>query len=333
MVISQVSNDLRSISALLPSKNGAKYLHRLIPRILTMLRASDELVVVNDGSTDNSALLLARYADIDARLKVLTTEGVGLVSALNLGIVNARHPWIARFDVDDEYSLDRINLQRQLIGDDVAVIFSDYTFMSSGGLLLGTVQSAILSNATKLSLVSSQRTPHPVALFNRAKVLSVGGYRVGDFPAEDLGLWLRLTKEGKFLSVPESLLNYRLSGASISSSNRGMQLNQKSRMTADFQNWQELIEVCVQEFSHTTSYYLGEKNSTARIILHLRELSIASNLTGADFSTFKLLVKLPILTLIKVPFVFVDMLAKRISRRLYRSAKTFFSMSLKDQIG
>ena len=333
MVISQVSNELPSISALLPSKNGARYLHRLIPRILTMLGENDELIVVNDGSTDDSTLLLANLAKIDTRLKVLVTEGVGLVSALNLGIGNAKHPWIARFDVDDEYSLDRINLQRQLIGDDVAVIFSDYTFMSSGGFLLGTVPGAILSNPTKLSLVSSQRTPHPVALFNRAKVLSAGGYRVGDFPAEDLGLWLRLTKEGKFLSVPESLLNYRLSGGSISSSNRGMQLKQKSRMTVDFYHWQELIDVCTQEFRHTTSCYLGERNSTARLILHLRDLSIASKLTGADFLIFKLIAKLPISTLVKFPFVLLDMLIKKLYRKLYRLAENLFTISLKNQIG
>ena len=323
MVISQVSSELPSISALLPSKNGEQYLDQLIPRILAMLGENDELLVVNDGSTDSSALILSSYAESDTRLRVLTTEGVGLVKALNLGIENAKHPWIARFDVDDEYSLGRINLQRQLIGDDVAVIFSDYEFVSSSGISLGSVQSAILSNPTKLSLVSSQRTPHPVALLNRAKVLSVGGYYGGDFPAEDLGLWLRLVAMGDFLSVPQSLLSYRLSGGSVSSSNRRAQLYRKSQMIADYLFWQDLFEVCNQEFRHTTQCYLGERNSTARIILHMRDLLIASKLSTAEFSTFKLVIKLPTLTLMKMPFVLVDMLTKQLGRRIYRLAKGF----------
>ena len=251
----------------------------------------------------------------------MTTGGIGLVAALNLGIKNAKHPWVARFDVDDEYHLDRINLQRQLVGDDVAVIFSDYEFMSSSGISLGTVQSAILPNPTKLSLVSSQRTPHPVALLNRAKVLSVGGYFVGDFPAEDLGLWLRLVEKGEFLSVPENLLSYRLSGGSISSSNRRLQLDKKSQMIADYHSWFPLIEICIREFKLTTRCYLAEKNPTARLILHLRDLSIASKLSATEYSTFKLLLELPVLTLVKIPFALAEMLTKKLARRLYRLVK------------
>lgn len=324
MVIRQVSSELPSISALLPSRNGEKYLSRLVPQILAMLRENDELLVVNDGSTDNSALVLADQAASDGRLRILTTEGVGLVAALNLGITKAKNPWIARFDVDDEYLPDRLNLQRQLIGSDVAVIFSDYSFISSTGVWLGTVPSAITSSQTKLSLVTSQRTPHPVALLNRASALSVGGYRPEDFPAEDLGLWLRMVEMGKFLSVPAVLLNYRLTGGSISSSNRRDQLTKKNSLISDFSAWHVLVESCVREFGSTIFCYLKQRKPTARIILHLRDIAEASRFSGSKVSITKLLITLPLYSLIKIPFVLLDFSVKSVLRRFYRLMKNFF---------
>ena len=318
-----MSTELPYISALLPSKNGERYLSRLIPRILLMLDENDELLVVNDGSTDNSSLILADLAKNDARIKIVTTVGVGLVAALNLGIAEAKNPWVARFDVDDEYPLNRINLQRELIEANVAAIFSDYSFMSAAGVSLGTLPSAISSNPTKLSLVSSQRTPHPVALLNRENVLSVGGYHVKDFPAEDLGLWFRLIERGRFLSVPKVLLSYRLSGSSISSSNRKEQFATKSKIIIGFRSWDVLVQNSLEEFSSTISCYLRHRRSTARIILHLRDLTNASKLSGIKFSMVKLLLTLPLLTLIKIPFVLIDISAKTIARRIYRLVKSF----------
>jgi hypothetical protein len=318
-----VSTELPYISALLPSKNGERYLSRLIPRILLMLGENDELLVVNDGSTDNSSLILADLAKSDARLKIVTTVGVGLVTALNLGIAEAKNPWVARFDVDDEYPLNRINLQRKLIEDNIVAIFSDYSFTTSVGVSLGTLPSAITSNPTKLSLVSSQRTPHPVALLNRASVLSVGGYRVEDFPAEDLGLWFRLLERGRFLSVPKVLLSYRLSGSSISSSNRKEQFATKSKIIISFRSWDVLVQNCLEEFSSTISCYLRHQRSTARIILHLRDVAKAAKLSGIKFSMIQLLLTLPLLTLIKIPFVSIDILTKTMARRIYRLAKNF----------
>ena len=318
-----MSTELPFVSALLPSKNGERYLSRLIPRILLMLDENDELLVVNDGSTDNSSLILADLAKNDVRLRIITTAGIGLVAALNMGIAEAKNPWVARFDVDDEYPLNRINLQRKLIEADVVAIFSDYSFMSFTGVSLGTLPSAITSNPTKLSLVSGQRTPHPVALLNRANVLSVGGYRVEDFPAEDLGLWFRLLERGRFLSVPKVLLSYRLSGSSISSSNRKEQLATKSKIISGFRSWNVLVESCLEEFSSTVSYYLRQQRSTARVILHVRDITIASKLSGMKFPTVKLLLTLPLLTLIKVPFVLIDISAKTIARRIYRLVRNF----------
>jgi glycosyltransferase involved in cell wall biosynthesis len=322
MVITQMSDVLPTITALLPARDGERYLYKLIPQILAMLRENDELLVVNDGSVDNSAFLLENLSLGDSRIRVLTTKGVGLVKALNLGIESAKHPWIARFDVDDEYTHNRINIQRQMISDGVVAIFSDYSFISSYGFWLGSVPSAITSNQTKLSLVSSQRTPHPVALVNKACVLSVGGYRVEDFPAEDLGLWCRMIEQGEFLSAPTVLLGYRLRGGSISNSNRTIQSLKRDQIINECNSWEELTTCCIEEFASTIHCYLEQKNPTARVILHLRDIFKSSRYSHVRISTFKLLADIPLITLIKMPFVLMDILVKTFLRRIYRILKT-----------
>lgn len=319
-----MSNGLSSISALLPSKNGAKYLGQLIPQILGMLHVDDELIVINDGSKDNSASILAELAELDDKVKVLSTKGIGLVAALNLGIQEAKNPWIARFDVDDEYFHDRLKVQRQLVDNEVAVVFSDYRFISSSGFNLGSVPTALLPVPTKLSLITSQRTPHPVALINRKMIFAVGGYKFEDFPAEDLGLWFRLADLGKIVSTPTQLLQYRLGGGSISSLHRSQQIDKKNQLISEFKQWQTLIQLSINELPETIGIYLQQPSSTARIVLHFRDISIAARLSGSNVDITKLVFALPALTLIKIPIVVVEILAKTVVRRFYRLIKNLF---------
>lgn len=319
-----MSNQLSGISALLPSKNGADYLPQLIPQILGMLEVDDELIVINDGSTDNSANILAELSKLDVKLKVLATKGIGLVASLNLGLKEAKNPWIARFDVDDEYFHDRLKVQRQLIDTDVAVVFSDYTFVSSSGIKLGSVPTAILPTPTKLSLITSQRTPHPVALINRKMIFAAGGYKFADFPAEDLGLWFRLADLGTIVSTPKQLLQYRLSGGSISNLHRSQQIDKKNQLISEFKQWQSLIHLSIIELPQTIEIYRKHPSSTARIVLHLRDISIAARLSRSNVSLIKLVFALPLLTLIRIPFVAVEISVKTVVRRIYRLIKNLF---------
>lgn len=217
----------RAISALLPVKNGEIYLDVLLPNILSMLSPGDELVVINDGSSDQTKSIIEKFSASDLRVNLINTPGIGLVNALNLGVESAQHQWIARFDVDDQYPKDRLEEQRKLLSNEVSVIFSDYQFISKRGANLGAIYSAVFPLPTVLSLFSSQRTAHPSALINKELLIKCGGYLEQDYPAEDLALWLRLSEFGEIISVPKTLLLYRLSGASISGQSRQAQLRKK----------------------------------------------------------------------------------------------------------
>jgi glycosyltransferase involved in cell wall biosynthesis len=272
--MSKVSDHNYSISALLPVKNGAPYLETLLPLILEMLEPSDELIVINDGSTDSTEKIILDYKRIDSRLRSVATEGIGLVKSLNLGVSMSKKFWIARFDVDDSYSILRLQRQREKLEFGVSVVFSDYRFLSGSNKGLGTVHSAVYPNPTAISLVSSQRTAHPSAVINRHKLLMAGGYLEEDFPAEDLGLWLRLSHFGKLISVPQTLLSYRLGKNSISSNNRKAQLSKTRVLINDYSNWIPLYQQAQLDFKQTVRDYLALSGGPERVFLHIRELKL-----------------------------------------------------------
>jgi len=200
----------------MPVRNGEAYLNNSIFDITQNIRENDEVIVIDDGSTDGTWKLLSQWASTDQRVKIFKGSGKGLVSSLNFGINQAQNNWIARFDVDDKYSKNRLTLQRASIDDSTVLIFSDYAFWSKERKNLGVIPSAVDFRAVPVSLLTSQRTPHPVALFSKTVFLEAGGYRKEDFPAEDISLWLRMSRMGQIKTVPKILLNYQLNSTSVS---------------------------------------------------------------------------------------------------------------------
>ena len=119
------------------------------------------------------------------------------------------------------HSPGRIQLQANLLTmeRETSAIFCDYSVSSKNSENLGIIPSAVYAASTKISLINPQRTPHPGVMFRKTAVLDSNGYLNSDFPTEDYALWIRMSRFSNLMSVPELLLNYRISplGISISS--------------------------------------------------------------------------------------------------------------------
>jgi glycosyltransferase involved in cell wall biosynthesis len=306
------------ISALLPVKNGQNFLESLLPDILAMLAETDELIVINDGSTDESQFIIEKYSLKDARVSLINTPGIGLVPALNLGVNLAKNNWIARFDVDDHYSQNRIEEQRKYLREDVSVVFSDYQLVTQRGRSLGSIYSAMTPIATALSLVSSQRTAHPSAVINRKLLIDCGGYLTQDFPAEDLALWLRMSQVGELVSVPITLLRYTLSGSSISAQNRKIQQFKKKSLIESYSLWNILQSSSIENFEETLLKYSRESHYAERTFLHLRDLCLVSKLTGVRVPVFSISQRISLNMYPRLLFVLVKLFTIVTLRRLFR---------------
>jgi glycosyltransferase involved in cell wall biosynthesis len=123
-----------NISAVIPSYNRRKYVTRAIESILAQSVPVDEIIVVDDGSTDGTAEEIAsRFGD---RVRVVQQANQGVSAARRRGILEAKGEWIAFLDSDDEWTPDRNRIFRHAIETvpaEVAWIFGDLEKVTDGG--------------------------------------------------------------------------------------------------------------------------------------------------------------------------------------------------------
>lgn len=118
------------ISVIVPVYKAEKYLHRCVDSILAQTFTDFELILVNDGSPDNSGAICDEYAQKDCRVRVFHKENGGVSSARNLGLDNVRGEWVTFIDSDDYIHKDYLfsfnkNIDADLIVGSFQVIGSD----------------------------------------------------------------------------------------------------------------------------------------------------------------------------------------------------------------
>ena len=105
------TSQLPIISIVMGVFNDEKYIDDVIKSLLAQTFKNFELIIVDDGSTDNSAAILSAHAKLDKRIQIITQVNSGLGAALNKGIEVACGKYIARIDADDFAYSDRLEKQ------------------------------------------------------------------------------------------------------------------------------------------------------------------------------------------------------------------------------
>jgi glycosyltransferase involved in cell wall biosynthesis len=125
-----------AISIVIPTYNRAQLVVRAVNSVIAAVGSDDEIIVVDDGSTDNTLELLKSFGE---RVTIVQGAHAGAGAARNLGVKVARHTWVAFLDSDDEWDRDKIELQRPLLncGEDVAFIFTDFRVQMPDGQVHG----------------------------------------------------------------------------------------------------------------------------------------------------------------------------------------------------
>jgi glycosyltransferase involved in cell wall biosynthesis len=259
------------VSAILPVKNGQPWIRDALKNIDEVLGGKDELIVVDDNSSDSSWALL-HSVSLKTAIKIVRNPGNGIVSALNEGINLAQHEWIARFDIDDKYHVNRISDQFSVVNAKVVAVFTDYRVVSETGRDLGIIPSPVHSSATVLSLVNSDRTAHPSVIFRKMAAISVGLYKENDFPCEDLSLWLRLSKVGKLVSVPTVDLIYTLRNSSVSGGRYDEAKERTKSLLHASPQVETYIDSAFENFKEIMELYRGMVMGEQRSLLFFRDL-------------------------------------------------------------
>lgn len=212
--------------------NGGRTLGQTISSVLQQRHPSFEFIVIDDGSTDNSAEILIAAAEDDPRLVVLRQENQGLTAALKVGCELARGRFIARQDSGDLSDPDRLFVQSQALSLDPRLAFvSCFTrFVGPNDEYLWTETGQLPDEAVDI-IAPSQRwgvrggpTHHGSTMMTADAYRKSGGYRIEFYYGQDWDLWYRLAAVGTFRLIHEVLYTARIEASSISSSARDSQM-------------------------------------------------------------------------------------------------------------
>lgn len=202
------------ISVLLPVRNGAATIGRAIDGVGAQTLSDWEVIAVDDGSTDDTARLLAEAARRDERIRVLTQPAAGIVTALNTGWRAARGRFLARLDADDEVHPERFALQAEFLRahPETGVVSSLVAYGGDRAANAGYahhvdwLNTVVTPDELALNRFIESPVAHPSVMFRRELAERHGVYAEGGFP-EDYELWLRWADAGvRMAKVPRELL-------------------------------------------------------------------------------------------------------------------------------
>lgn len=146
------------ISVIVPVYNTEAYLPRCVDSILGQSFADFELLMIDDGSTDESDAICDAFAAQDGRVRVFHKENGGVSSARNLGIDNAQGEWLYFVDSDDELLPDGLKVLVDNISDDVDVVMGGFESVDElGNMTREATKSVNLRLSRKESVITLYR--------------------------------------------------------------------------------------------------------------------------------------------------------------------------------
>lgn len=203
------------LSVLLPVRDGARFLREALASVLAQTLQDFELLVVDDGSTDETPAILASIGD--ARLRVVRQERLGLVAALNRAIADARAPLLARMDADDVALPERFERQAAYLDTrpPAALVVPGVEAIDEDGRPGATLVLPDDDAALRRRLLLRNPFTHGSVVVRAEAVALAGGYRTEYGANEDYDLWRRIAREWELGAISETLYRYREHPAAV----------------------------------------------------------------------------------------------------------------------
>ena len=279
------------ISILLPVFNDEKFIKRAVDSVLNNSYSNYELIIVNDGSTDNSLEIINSIKD--ERIKVFNKSNSGLIETINYGLKKCKNEIIMRMDGDDEIDKEKITIQLS-------------NFSNSNSILLGTGGS-IIDNMSKfkslvnvpennISILRKMRKMQPSIIhasimFYKDAIIKSGSYDEKFSVAEDYELFYRLSRLGELRNIDIPLYKIRKNEENVSvTRSRTQLLNTMIARKLYFDT--QTFKVDIEEYSKTKIEI--EKSYTFKLINLLNnKINNSSNqFLSTLFKTFRKIISI-----------------------------------------
>jgi glycosyltransferase involved in cell wall biosynthesis len=285
------------VSVVLPAYNVAPYLAETLDSVLAQTHAAHEIIVVDDGSPDESADIAARYG---ARVRLIRQRNRGIGAARNSGAAAATGDWLVFLDGDDVLEPDALAQQLAVAArhPESALVVGDGVQFNDDGIVEPTIvggplaarvalaESGELSGRFHLDLIAHNAfTTTGQAMIARDAFEAVGGFLQQREWSEDWDMWLRLSRRWPLTIHRGRVLRYRIRSESLSGAGGerpirwsiwGVPVIRSRLVQATSEERVALLarlDAVVQEGARE-AYYFGRHRNRARALAYLWRLSV-----------------------------------------------------------
>ncbi|MCH7818603.1 MAG: glycosyltransferase [Candidatus Marinimicrobia bacterium] len=202
------------VTVYITNRNYGKYLRESIKSVLDQTLQDFELLIIDDGSVDESKEILKDYEDLQD-VFVIYQQNKGLNSTANVALKLARGKYIIRLDADDYFDKNALEVMTSYLEKDkkLSLIFPDYYLVDESGNILSHMQRHNFDNTLSLK----DRPAHGACTLIRRKILSsLGGYDESFSMQDGYDLWLGIIKDHLVTNVNLPLFYYRQHEKSLS---------------------------------------------------------------------------------------------------------------------
>lgn len=201
------------VSVVMPVYNGARYLQEAIDSILKQTFSDLELIIVDDGSTDDSGTIIQMNADLDKRIVPLRNEkNSGICVTLNKGIDAARGEYIARMDCDDVSEPNRLAVQVAFMDSrpEYGLVGTKIRIFGEGIANPFIFEFDDDWRMCVADMIYASCMAHPSIIMRTNILRKYSLYYIDEFRGmEDFYMWWQFAKHSKITNIQQPLLNYR----------------------------------------------------------------------------------------------------------------------------
>jgi glycosyltransferase involved in cell wall biosynthesis len=193
----------------------------MIESVLNQTYQNFELILINDGSTDNSLDIVKRFMKEGERIALIDKENSGLTKSLNIGLKRAQGEYIARIDADDIWKKDKLEKQIKFLKEnqDYALVGTAYDEIDELGNIIYLKQRVPLLLQHKdiiNNIVKYNPFLHSSVLFRKVILENIGFYNESFKYTQDYEYWIRIMSQYKVANLEEILASRRCSSGMIS---------------------------------------------------------------------------------------------------------------------
>jgi len=229
------------VSVVIPAYNYAKYLGETLTSVFAQTYAPEEVIVVDDGSTDQTRRVVQGFSD--PRLRYIYQSNQGLSAARNTGIANARYPYVTFLDADDVWFPELLETAMQRFSQlpqEFGVVATGWVRITMDGQFIdrpNDPRKMLGSREIKASDIAVRTRFLSSGIIVRREVFEqVGGFNTTLRSSEDREMWIRIARKRRIYFTQEPLAKIRRHGKSMSRNADRMRTNMRKVLAAYFRD-------------------------------------------------------------------------------------------------